>query len=287
MKYVLALDQGTTSSRAIVFDERGRPCASAQKEFHQFFPQPGWVEHDTEEIWLTQLACARAALRKAKLRPEKVVAIGITNQRETTVAWDRRTGTPVHRAIVWQDRRTAARCEQLKKDGLAPTIAAKTGLVIDPYFSATKLSWFLEAIPGLRAHAERGDIAFGTIDTWLAWQLSGGTLHLTDPSNASRTMLYDIHRGEWDDELLRIFRIPRAVLPEVRPSSQIYGTSAKNLFGAEIPIAGIAGDQQAALFGQACHEAGMAKNTYGTGCFLLLNTGDRAIASRYGLLTTR
>ena len=287
MKYVLALDQGTTSSRAIVFDEHGRSRGAAQKEFRQYFPKPGWVEHDAEEIWKTQLACARSALKKAKLGAGKIAAIGITNQRETAVAWDRRTGKPVHRAIVWQDRRTAARCEALKKEGLAPTIAAKTGLVIDPYFSATKLSWFLEAIPGLRARAERGDIAFGTIDTWLAWQLSGGTLHLTDPSNASRTMLYDIHRGEWDDELLRIFRIPRAVLPEVRPSSQIYGTSAKNLFGAEIPIAGIAGDQQAALFGQACHEAGMAKNTYGTGCFLLLNTGDRAIASRYGLLTTR
>ncbi|HET7200699.1 MAG TPA: FGGY family carbohydrate kinase, partial [Burkholderiales bacterium] len=287
MKYILALDQGTTSSRAIVFDEHGRSRGAAQKEFRQFFPQPGWVEHDPEEIWKTQLACAKSALRKAKLGAGKIAAIGITNQRETTVAWDRRTGKPVHRAIVWQDRRTAARCEALKKEGLAPTIAAKTGLVIDPYFSATKLSWFLEAIPGLRARAERGDIAFGTIDTWLAWLLSGGTLHLTDPSNASRTMLYDIHRGEWDDELLRIFRIPRAMLPEVRPSSQIYGTSAKNLLGAEIPIAGIAGDQQAALFGQACHEAGMAKNTYGTGCFLLLNTGDRAIASRYGLLTTR
>ena len=287
MKYVLALDQGTTSSRAIVFDEHGRSRGAAQKEFRQYFPKPGWVEHDPEEIWKTQLACARSALKKAKLGAGKIAAIGITNQRETAVAWDRRTGKPVHRAIVWQDRRTAARCEALKKEGLAPTIAAKTGLVIDPYFSATKLSWFLEAIPGLRARAERGDIAFGTIDTWLAWLLSGGTLHLTDPSNASRTMLYDIHRGEWDDELLRIFRIPRAMLPEVRPSSQIYGTSAKNLLGAEIPIAGIAGDQQAALFGQACHEAGMAKNTYGTGCFLLLNTGEKAIASKNGLLTTR
>jgi len=286
MKYVLALDQGTTSSRAIVFDERGRPCAVAQKEFRQFFPQPGWVEHDPEEIWRTQLACAKGALKKAKLKAEEVSAIGITNQRETTLAWDRRTGVPVHRAIVWQDRRTAARCEALKKEGLAPVIAAKTGLVIDPYFSATKLSWFLEAIPGLRARAERGDIAFGTIDTWLAWKLSGGALHLTDPSNASRTMLYDIHRGEWDDELLRIFRIPRAMLPEVRPSSQVYGASLKRLLGAEVPIAGIAGDQQAALFGQACHEAGMAKNTYGTGCFLLLNTGDKAIASKNGLLTT-
>jgi len=286
MRYVLALDQGTTSSRAIVFDEHGRLRSVAQKEFRQFFPQPGWVEHDPEEIWRTQLACAKGALKKAKLRPESIAAIGITNQRETAVAWDRGTGKPVHNAIVWQDRRTAGRCEALKKQGLAPAIAAKTGLVIDPYFSATKLSWFLEAIPGLRARAERGDIAFGTIDTWLAWKLSDGGLHLTDPSNASRTMLYDIHRGEWDDDLLKLFRIPRAMLPEVRPSSQIYGNTRKALFGAEIPIAGIAGDQQAALFGQACHEAGMAKNTYGTGCFLLLNTGDKAIASKNGLITT-
>jgi glycerol kinase len=286
MRCVLALDQGTTSSRAIVFDEHGRPLAAAQKEFRQFFPQPGWVEHDAEEIWRAQLACARSALRKAKLRSEKIAAIGITNQRETVVVWDRGTGTPVHHAIVWQDRRTAARCEALKKEGLAPAIAAKTGLVIDPYFSATKLAWFLEAIPRLRARAERGELAFGTIDTWLAWKLTGGALHITDPSNASRTMLYDIHRGAWDDELLRIFRVPRALLPEVRPSSQVYGASAKPLLGAEIPIAGIAGDQQAALFGQGCHEAGMAKNTYGTGCFLLLNTGENAIASKSGLITT-
>jgi glycerol kinase len=286
MKYVLALDQGTTSSRAIVFDERGRARASAQKEFRQFFPQPGWVEHDPEEIWRSQLACARAALKKVKLKAGEVAALGITNQRETVVAWDRKTGKAVHNAIVWQDRRTAARCEVLKKEGLAPAVAAKTGLVIDPYFSATKLSWLLEAIPGLRARAERGEIAFGTIDTWLAWKLSGGALHLTDPSNASRTMLYDIHRGAWDEELLRVFRVPRAMLPEVRPSSQIYGATAKAVLGAEVPIAGIAGDQQAALFGQACHEAGMAKNTYGTGCFLLLNTGEQAIASRSGLITT-
>jgi len=286
MKYVLALDQGTTSSRAIVFDERGRARASAQKEFRQFFPQPGWVEHDPEEIWRSQLSCARAALKKANLNAGEVAALGITNQRETVVAWDRKTGKVVHNAIVWQDRRTAARCEVLKKEGLAPVVAAKTGLVIDPYFSATKLSWLLEAIPGLRARAERGEIAFGTIDTWLAWKLSGGALHLTDPSNASRTMLYDIHYGAWDDELLRVFRVPRATLPEVRPSSQIYGATAKAVLGAEVPIAGIAGDQQAALFGQACHEAGMAKNTYGTGCFLLLNTGEQAIASRNGLITT-
>jgi glycerol kinase len=286
MRYVLALDQGTTSSRAIVFDERGEARAVAQREFRQYFPQPGWVEHDPEEIWRSQVACARAALKQAKLKAEKVAAIGITNQRETTLAWERSTGQPVHRAIVWQDRRTAARCELLKKEGLAAPIAAKTGLVIDPYFSATKLSWLLEAIPGLRARAERGEIAFGTVDTWLAWKLSGGALHVTDPSNASRTMLYDIHRGEWDDELLRIFRVPRAMLPEVRPSSQVYGPCVKGILGGEVPIAGIAGDQQAALFGQACHAPGMAKNTYGTGCFLLLNTGGKAIASRNGLITT-
>src|SRR3989449_380435 len=286
MRYVLALDQGTTSSRAIVFDERGAARASAQKEFRQHFPQPGWVEHDAGEILRTQLACARAALKKAKLAPKRVAAIGIANQRETTVVWDRRTGTPVHRAIVWQDRRTAARCDALKREGLDKTVQAKTGLVVDPYFSATKIEWLLDNVAGLRARAEQGELAFGTIDTWLAWRLSGGELHVTDPSNASRTMLYDIHRGEWDEELLRIFRVPRAMLPEVLPSSQVYGMTAKSLLGAEIPIAGIAGDQQAALFGQACHEAGMAKNTYGTGCFLLLNTGDKAIASRNGLITT-
>ncbi|HJY78871.1 MAG TPA: glycerol kinase GlpK [Burkholderiales bacterium] len=286
MKYVLALDQGTTSSRAIVFDERGVPRSTAQKEFRQYFPQPGWVEHDPEEIWRSQLACARAALKKARLGPGALAAVGITNQRETVVAWERKTGKPVHKAIVWQDRRTATRCEALKKEGWAPKVAAKTGLVIDPYFSATKLSWLLEAIPGLRARAERGEIAFGTIDTWLAWKLSGGALHVTDPSNASRTMLYDIHLGAWDDELLRLFRVPRGALPEVRPSSHVHGASVKALLGSEVPIAGIAGDQQAALFGQACHEAGTAKNTYGTGCFLLLNTGDQAMASRNGLITT-
>ncbi len=286
MRYVLALDQGTTSSRAIVFDERGAARASAQKEFRQHFPQPGWVEHDALEILRTQLACARAALKKAKLDPKRVAAIGITNQRETTVVWDRRTGKPVHRAIVWQDRRTAARCDALKREGLDKTVEAKTGLVVDPYFSATKLEWLLDNVAGLRPRAERGELAFGTIDTWLAWRLSGGKLHVTDPSNASRTMLYDIHRGEWDEELLRIFRVPRAMLPEVLPSSHVYGTTAKSMLGVEVPIAGIAGDQQAALFGQACHEAGMAKNTYGTGCFLLLNTGGEAIPSKNGLITT-
>ncbi|HYS76240.1 MAG TPA: glycerol kinase GlpK, partial [Burkholderiales bacterium] len=286
MNYLLALDQGTTSSRAIVFDERGRPVASAQKEFRQHFPKPGWVEHDADEIFRSQLACARAALKKAKLRPEKLSAIGITNQRETVVVWDRRTGKPAHRAIVWQDRRTAERCEALKREGLAGTIRAKTGLVIDPYFSATKLEWLLANVTGLKERAEKGDVLFGTIDSWLAWKLTAGRLHLTDPSNASRTLLYDIHRGAWDDELLKIFGVPRAMLPEVLPSSHVYGSTAKNMLGAEVPIAGIAGDQQAALFGQACHEAGMAKNTYGTGCFLLLNTGSEAITSKSGLVTT-
>jgi glycerol kinase len=286
MKTVLALDQGTTSSRAIVFDARGAIRAVAQKEFRQIFPRPGWVEHDAEEIWRSQLACARAVLRRAKVRPERLAAIGITNQRETTVVWDRRSGKPVHNAIVWQDRRTTEGCEKLKKAGLEKTIQAKTGLVLDPYFSATKLAWILDRVPGLRSRAGRGELAFGTVDTWLAWKLSGGRLHVTDPSNASRTMLYDIHRGEWSDELLRIFRVPRELLPEVLPSSHLYGVSDRSVLGVEMPIAGIAGDQQAALFGQACHHAGMAKNTYGTGCFLLLNTGDQAIVSRNGLLTT-
>ncbi len=286
MKYVLALDQGTTSSRAIVYDERGRACGVAQKEFRQIFPQPGWVEHDAEEIWRSQLACARGALKKAGLGAERLAGLGITNQRETVVVWDRRTGVPVHNAIVWQDRRTAAYCESLKKQGLAATIGAKTGLVIDPYFSATKLHWLLGNVAGLRARAERGELAFGTVDTWLAWKLSSGSLHVTDPSNASRTMLFDIHRGKWDEELLRIFGVPRAMLPEVVASSKVYGVAARKFVGAEVPIAGIAGDQQAALFGQACHTAGMAKNTYGTGCFLLLNTGRKPIESRNGLITT-
>jgi glycerol kinase len=286
MRYVLALDQGTTSSRAIVFDEKGRPVSAAQRELRQFFPEPGWVEHDAEEIFRSQLACARSALRKARLAPSRLSAIGITNQRETVVVWERLTGRPVHRAIVWQDRRTADRCEMLAKEGLAETIRAKTGLVIDPYFSATKLEWLLANVPGLKVRAEKGEVLFGTIDCWIAWKLSAGKLHLTDPSNASRTQLYDIHKGDWDGELLEIFGVPRAMLPEVLPSSQVYGTAAKSMLGAEVPIAGIAGDQQAALFGQACHEAGMAKNTYGTGCFLLLNTGAEAITSKSGLVTT-
>jgi glycerol kinase len=286
VKYVLALDQGTTSSRAIVFDDKGRAVAAAQQEFRQFFPEPGWVEHDAQEIFRTQLACARGALAKARLKPDRIAAIGITNQRETVVVWDRRTGKPVHRAIVWQDRRTADRCEVLEKEGLAATIRAKTGLVIDPYFSATKLEWLLANVPSLKGRAEKGELLFGTIDSWLAWKLSAGRLHVTDPSNASRTQLYDIHKGGWDGELLDVFGVPRAMLPEVLPSSHIYGATAKAMLGAEIPLAGIAGDQQAALFGQGCHAAGMAKNTYGTGCFLLLNTGAEAIESKSGLVTT-
>jgi len=286
MKYVLALDQGTTSSRAILFDRHGAVQAVAQKEFRQIFPQPGWVEHDPEEIWRTQIMCARRALAKAGIAAGEVSAIGITNQRETTIVWDRRSGQAVHNAIIWQDRRTADRCDKLRRDGLTDLIRSRTGLVPDPYFSATKLAWMLDSIPGLRVHAERGELAFGTVDTWLAWKLSGGALHVTDPSNASRTMLYDIHRGCWDDELLEIFDIPRSMLPEVLPSSHVFGMTAPKLLGAAIPIAGIAGDQQAALFGQACHEPGMAKNTYGTGCFMLLNTGTSSIPSKHGLLTT-
>ena len=285
MKYILALDQGTTSSRAILFDRRGRIHASAQREFAQIYPQPGWVEHDPEQIWRTQIACARRALRIAEVEARDVAAIGITNQRETTIVWNRRTGAPVHNAIVWQDRRTASRCEALRREGATDWVRNRTGLLLDPYFSATKIAWILDSIPGLRLHAERGELAFGTVDTWLAWKLSDGALHVTDPSNASRTLLYDIHRGCWDDELLRLFNIPRSMLPEVRPSSSAFGATLPRWLGGSIPILGIAGDQQAALFGQAC-EPGMAKNTYGTGCFMLLNTGRKAMASTHGLVTT-
>ncbi|OFZ85648.1 MAG: glycerol kinase [Betaproteobacteria bacterium RBG_16_64_18] len=286
MKYVLALDQGTTSSRAIVFDQRGLARSSAQKEFRQIYPQPGWMEHDPEDIWRSQLACAKQALARARIGPGDVRAIGITNQRETMLVWERATGKPVHNAIVWQDRRTAGACERLRNDGLAERVRAKTGLVIDPYFSATKLAWILDRVPGARSRAERGELAFGTIDTWLVWKLSGGALHVTDVSNASRTLLYDIHADRWDEELLALFRVPAALLPEVHASSEVVGHCLRSVLGAEIPIAGIAGDQQAALFGQGCHSPGMAKNTYGTGCFLLLNTGEHALASREGLLAT-
>ena len=287
MKHILALDQGTTSSRAIVFAEDGSVRAQAQQEFRQIFPHPGWVEHDPEDIWASQLSVARRALAQARLKAKDITALGIANQRETAIVWERKSGQPVHNAIVWQDRRTADACASLKRRGKTNVVRSKTGLVLDPYFSATKLAWLLDGIPGLRLHAERGELAFGTVDSWLAWKLSGGALHITDVSNAARTMLYDIHAGDWDEDLLALFRIPRALLPRVLPSSQVYGESAKSVFGAPLPIAGIGGDQQAALFGQACHSAGMAKNTYGTGCFMLLNTGAQAVPSRHGLLTTR
>jgi glycerol kinase len=287
MKHILALDQGTTSSRAIVFAEDGSVRAQAQQEFRQIFPHPGWVEHNPEDIWTSQLNVARRALAKARLKPGDIAALGIANQRETVVVWERRSGQPVHNAIVWQDRRTADACTNLKRRGKTNVVRSKTGLVIDPYFSATKLAWLLDSIPGMRLHAQRGELAFGTVDSWLAWKLSGGALHITDVSNAARTMLYDIHAGDWDEDLLKLFRIPRSLLPRVLPSSRIYGESAKSVFGAPIAVAGIGGDQQAALFGQACHMPGMAKNTYGTGCFMLLNTGAKAVPSKHGLLTTR
>ncbi|HEY1174036.1 MAG TPA: glycerol kinase GlpK [Verrucomicrobiae bacterium] len=284
MKYVLALDQGTTSSRAIVFDNRGAIVSVAQQEFRQIFPKPGWVEHDPREIWATQSNVAAEAILKAGLTARDVVAIGITNQRETTVVWDKASGQPIHNAIVWQDRRTSKVCDQLKKRKLAPMIKKKTGLVVDAYFSGTKLQWLLKNVPGALEKAKRGELAFGTIDTWLTWNLTSTRAHVTDVSNASRTMLYNIHKGDWDEELLKLFGIPRAMLPEVRSSSEVYGET--NIFGTPIPIAGIAGDQQAALFGQVCTKPGMVKNTYGTGCFMLMNTGTKPISSKNNLLTT-
>jgi glycerol kinase len=284
--HILALDQGTTSSRAILFDHDGNPVSVAQKEFTQLFPQPGWVEHDPEEIWSTQIGVASEALARAGLRAHDVAALGITNQRETVVIWDRKTGRPIHNAIVWQDRRTAGLCDQLRADGLVGTFQEKTGLLLDAYFSGTKVKWLLDHVDGARARAARGELAFGTIDSWLVWNLTGGALHLTDATNASRTLLYNIHTGEWDEELLKLLDVPRELLPEVRPSSEVYGETAQGLFGDRIRVAGIAGDQQAALFGQACHQPGMAKNTYGTGCFMLLNTGEKAVPSTNQLLTT-
>jgi glycerol kinase len=284
VKHILALDQGTTSSRTIVFDHAGNAQASAQKEFRQIFPKPGWVEHDANEIWATQLHTAQEALATAKLSPTDIAAIGITNQRETTVVWDRDTGVPIHNAIVWQDRRTAARCDQLKARGLTSMIKRKTGLVVDAYFSGTKLEWILKNVAGARAKAKAGKLAFGTIDSWLVWNLTGGQVHVTDPSNASRTMLFNVRTLDWDDELLKLFGVPRSVLPTVASSSEVYGETT--LFGGRVPIAGIAGDQQAALFGQACTQPGMVKNTYGTGCFMLMNTGTKPIASKNNLLTT-
>ncbi|RXK54768.1 glycerol kinase [Oleiharenicola lentus] len=283
---VLALDQGTTSSRAIVFDRRGRARGSAQQEFAQHFPQPGWVEHDPRDLWESTRRTALAALAEANLTARDVAALGLTNQRETTLLWDRRTGRPLHRAIVWQDRRTAGLCAKLKRAGLEPLFREKTGLLLDPYFSGTKLAWLLDHVPGARRRAGRGELAFGTVDTWLLWQLTGGRVHATDVSNASRTLLLNLRTADWDPELLKILHIPREVLPEVRDSSGLFGevTSVPALRG--VPIGGIAGDQQAALFGQACWRPGMAKNTYGTGCFLLLHTGDRPVASKNNLLTT-
>jgi glycerol kinase len=286
MPCVLALDQGTTSSRAILFDRRGRSIATAQQEFTQHYPQPGWVEHDPRDLWNSTHRTALSALGKTKLTAKNISAIGITNQRETTLLWERSTGRPLHNAIVWQDRRTADLCTKLKKQGLEPLFRQKTGLVLDPYFSGTKLRWLLDNIPGARRCAERGELAFGTVDTWLLWQLTGGRVHATDVSNASRTLLLNLRTGEWDEELLKVLKIPREVLPAVSPSSGIYGevSTVRALNGT--PISGIAGDQQAALFGQACWSPGMAKNTYGTGCFLLMHTGAKPVVSKNRLLTT-
>jgi glycerol kinase len=286
MSFILALDQGTTSSRAIVFDATGAVRGSAQRELPQIFPQPGWVEHDPREIWSGQIEVARAALSRSKVRARDIAGIGITNQRETTVIWDRRTGEPIHNAIVWQDRRTARFCDDLKRAGHGKLIQSKTGLVTDAYFAGSKIRWLLDHVAGARERAGRGELAFGTVDTWLLWNLTGGTLHLTDPGNASRTMLFNLHTGAWDDELLRLLAVPRELLPEIRSSSEIYGETAPNLFSAPIRIGGMAGDQQAALFGQNCFTRGMAKNTYGTGCFMLMNLGPRPVPSRHQLVTT-
>jgi len=285
-KYVLALDQGTTSSRAIVFDNAGKIVSVAQKEFTQIYPKAGWVEHDPMEIWGTQIGVANEALSKAGLGGSDIAAIGITNQRETTVVWDKNTGKPVYNAIVWQCRRTASICDGLKAKGLAETFRDKTGLVVDAYFSGTKVKWILDNVEGAREKAEKGDLLFGNIDTWLIWNLTKGKVHVTDYSNASRTLLFNIHELKWDKEILAELNIPASMLPEAKPSSCVYGHASADLLGAEIPISGVAGDQQAALFGQACYKPGMAKNTYGTGCFMLMNTGEKAVKSNNGLLTT-
>jgi glycerol kinase len=286
MRYVLALDQGTTSSRAILFNEEGAPVSVSQREFPQIFPQPGWVEHDPKEIFRTQRETLREAVDKVGAKPKDIMAIGITNQRETTILWDRQTGEPIHNAIVWQDRRTAPLCAELKEVGAESLVRERTGLVIDPYFSGTKIAWLLDQIPGARARAERGELAFGTVDTWLVWQLTGNRTHVTDPSNASRTLLFNIHTNDWDEELLKLLRVPRALLPDVHPSAHAFGMVPASLLGEPLIIGGIAGDQQAALFGQACHKPGMAKNTYGTGCFMLLHTGDKVVQSQHGLVST-
>ncbi|RYY21905.1 MAG: glycerol kinase [Chitinophagaceae bacterium] len=285
-KYIMSLDQGTTSSRAILFDHSGNIVAVAQKEFTQYYPQPGWVEHDPEEIWSTQFSVMAEVMAKAGIKTDGVAAIGITNQRETTIVWDRHSGQPVYNAIVWQDRRTAAYCDELKASGHSPEIQQKTGLVTDAYFSATKLKWILDNVSGARAKAENGDLLFGTVDSWLVWKLTGRKVHVTDVSNASRTMLLNIHTCEWDHELLKLFTIPVKMLPEVKPSSKTYGVTDAVVNNANIPISGIAGDQQAALFGQMCTNPGMVKNTYGTGCFMLMHTGEKAVVSKNNLLTT-
>ena len=285
-QYILALDQGTTSSRAIIFDNEGSIVAVAQKEFKQYYPQSGWVEHDAQEIWSSQLSVATEAVAKAGLKASSIAAIGITNQRETAVVWDRASGRPICPAIVWQDRRTASYCDELKDKGHSDTIRQKTGLLIDAYFSASKINWILNNVAGAREKAEKGELAFGTVDSWLVWNLTGGQKHLTDVSNASRTMLYNIHTLAWDDELLTLFDVPKSMLPEVRSSSEIYGETAANILAAKIPIAGIAGDQQAALFGQLCTKIGMVKNTYGTGCFMLMNIGNKPVLSDNNLVTT-
>jgi glycerol kinase len=286
MPLLLALDQGTTSSRAIIFDPSGRALATAQKEFTQIFPQPGWVEHDPMEIWSSQVAVAAEAAAKVSNLGEHIAAAGITNQRETTLVWDRKTGAPVYNAIVWQDRRTASICGKLKSDGLEPLFRQKTGLLLDPYFSGTKLKWILDNVGGVRARAERGELAFGTVDTWLLWNLTQGRVHATDPSNASRTLLFNIRTCAWDADILELLGIPASLLPEVKPSSGVFGEVSHPMGLDNVPVAGIAGDQQSALFGQACYQPGLAKNTYGTGCFLLMNTGAQAIESKNNLLTT-
>ncbi|HRX34903.1 MAG TPA: glycerol kinase GlpK [Aestuariivirga sp.] len=285
-EHLLAIDQGTTSSRAIVFDKGLKPAGSGQQEFRQFYPKSGWVEHDPEEIWQSVLAVSKAALKKTKTKASQIAAIGITNQRETVVIWNRKTGKPIHKAIVWQDRRTADMCARLKSEGAEPTFTTKTGLLLDPYFSGTKIAWLLDHVKGARQKAERGELAFGTIDTFLIWRLTGGKVHATDATNASRTLLYNIHTGEWDEELLRILNIPASLLPEVKDCAADFGTTDPALFGAAIAVAGVAGDQHAATIGQACFLPGMMKSTYGTGCFALLNTGSKAVASQNRLLTT-
>lgn len=286
MSHILAIDQGTTSSRAIIFDANTAIIAVAQQEFPQHFPASGWVEHEPEDLWDTTLAVCREVMAKAGVAASDLAGIGITNQRETTLVWDRKTGKAIHRAIVWQDRRTAERCAALKAEGHEPLVAQKTGLLLDPYFSGTKIAWILDHVPGARARAEKGELAFGTVDSFLLWRLTGGAVHTTDATNASRTLLYDIHQGAWDDALLEVIGVPRAMLPEVRDSSAEFGLTLPDLFGGAIAVRGIAGDQQAATVGQACFEPGMLKSTYGTGCFALLNTGDQALVSRNRLLTT-